>query len=98
MPVHVISKKDIPAKQERHRESALEHTKEWQIAMTKLQHGLVENEALKIVLSPETTKAMKHAGPMFRKMLLKRMKAANIRYKVFLQGSEGGQPIIFICK
>jgi hypothetical protein len=95
MPVELIKQDAIPAKQQRHRPSVVERTKEWQQVMDYLHDGLPKKGALRIILSPETTKQLKHAPVMFRKMLQKRLKEMKLEYEVFVQGKEGEQPVLF---
>jgi hypothetical protein len=98
MPVELIKQDAIPAKQQRHRPSVVERTKEWQQVMDYLHDGLPKKGALRIILSPETTKQLKHAPVMFRKMLQKRLKEMKLEYEVFVQGKEGEQPVLFITR
>lgn len=97
MPVEVINAvKQIP-KATRNRHSALEDTKEWTLVMTKLQHGLKPNEGLRIVLTQDTLKEVKHAARLFKMLVDKHMKKLKLDYDVFQRGTtEDGSPVIYI--
>ena len=98
MPVEIIDiRKDIP-KPKRKRKSVIESTKEWQYVQTKLSNGLKPHEGLRIVLTNETMRKVKHAPRMLQKRIERYLEELKLDYDVFRRGStEEGTPILYVA-